>query len=67
MSSIEGAAQLNRIDLATGKRTPGKRIASLDPVGVTQVTQVRLSADGQAIVYGQNRRVRTLRTAVGLE
>ncbi|NUN01965.1 MAG: protein kinase [Bryobacteraceae bacterium] len=67
MSPVEGMAQLNQIDLATGKRTPGKRIANLDPVGVTQVTQVRLSADGQTIVYGQNRRVRTLRTASGLK
>ncbi len=67
MSPLEGAVQLSEIDLASGKRTPGKRIASPNPVGVAQVTQVLLSDDGQTIVYGQNRRVRTLRTAAGLK
>ncbi|MCX6627911.1 MAG: protein kinase, partial [Candidatus Solibacter sp.] len=64
-SFLDGAVQLNEIDLASGKRTPGKRIASPNPAGVAEVTQVLLAADGQTIVYGQDRRVRTLRAAAG--
>jgi len=66
VTQLDGTARLVEVDPATGKRVPGKEITSVSSAHVVQYTQMLVSADGDTIVYGQNRRVRTLRVAEGL-
>jgi eukaryotic-like serine/threonine-protein kinase len=58
--------RLFELDLTSGER---KRVADFtpaDPTGVTEITQVLVDATGSTIVYGQNRRIRTLYLSDGL-
>ncbi len=54
------------VDIATGQRTLWKEFAPIDPTGISEVTQVLVDNPGNTIVYGQNRRIRTLHLATGL-
>ncbi|HUQ91161.1 MAG TPA: WD40 repeat domain-containing serine/threonine-protein kinase [Bryobacteraceae bacterium] len=57
---------LYEVELATGKRSLWKDLSPSNPVGVSEVTKVMIPAAGEAIVYGQNRKIRSLHLAHGL-
>jgi hypothetical protein len=42
------------------------RDRSYHPTGISEVTQVLVDGGGNTIVYGQNRRIRTLHLAAGM-
>jgi hypothetical protein len=48
-------APVDRIELATGRREPWKKLMPADPVGVLFVFSVRVSRDGQSYAYAYNR------------
>ena len=50
-------ARLDRVDLRTGQRIVGKTITPADPVGVTAITTVISSTDGQVVGYSQRRTI----------
>jgi dipeptidyl aminopeptidase/acylaminoacyl peptidase len=54
------------LDLADGERKPWSELQPADATGITEITQVMVSADGSIIVYGQNRKIRTLYLVQGL-
>ncbi len=58
--------QVFEIDPITGDRKLWKEVAPADPVGVVQITRLLVSDDSQTIVYGLNRKIRSLRFADGL-
>ncbi len=45
-------ARVLRLDIVTGKRTPWKELQPADPSGVTQITSVIVTRDGQSYAYG---------------
>jgi Tol biopolymer transport system component len=61
-----GAVPLQEVNVATGERKPWKELNPADPVGVSEITQILVGADGQTLVYGQNRKIRSLHVADGL-
>jgi Tol biopolymer transport system component len=54
------------LDLADGERKAWAELQPADATGITEITQVMVSADGSTIVYGQNRKIRTLYLVQGL-
>jgi hypothetical protein len=48
----EAPAQVDRLEIATGKRTPWKRLMPEDAAGIISIAQVRISRDGEAYAYG---------------
>ena len=48
-------AQIDRIELATGRREPWKTLRPADGAGVVTVTPVLISADGRRYAYGYRR------------
>jgi serine/threonine protein kinase/Tol biopolymer transport system component len=61
------SAKLYEINVATGERKPWKDLSPTYPSGVSEITQILASADGQVIVYGQDRKVRSLHVVEGLD
>jgi len=59
-------ARLYEVRVATGERELWKELCPADPVGVSEITQVLVGADGTTIVYGQNRKIRSLHMVEGL-
>jgi len=66
MTTDLATVHLEEINVRNGERTPWKELGSADPAGVSEITQVLVAADGQTVVYGQNRKIRTLHIAKGL-
>ena len=58
--------RLSELDITSGERKHLMEFTPADPAGVTEITQVLVDAAGSTIVYGQNRRIRTLYLAAGL-
>ncbi len=44
--------RIERLELATGRRTPWKTLLPEDPAGVTMMNYVLLTPDGQGYAYG---------------
>ncbi len=61
-----GRAQIDRIDLATGRRTPWKTLMPSDRAGLLDLGFVQLSTDARAYVYSYRRVLSTLYLAEGL-
>jgi len=59
--------EIFRVDLATGRREPWKRIVATDPAGVDAVPPARLSADGKVFLYSLGRKLSTLYVLDGLK
>ena len=57
---------IERLDLATGKRTPWKTLRPQDPAGVTMMGVVVVSADEQAYAYRYGRYLQELYLIEGL-
>ncbi len=58
--------RLFEMDLMSSERKRVEEFTPADPTGVTEITQVLVDAAGTTIVYGQNRRIRTLQLCAGL-
>ncbi len=58
--------RLSDLDLASGERKRLDEFNPTDPTGITEVTQVLVDAAGATVIYGQNRRIRTLHLGSGL-
>ena len=58
--------QIFRLDLASGTRTPWKRITASDPAGAEDTPRVRLSADGKTCAYTLFRKLSALYVVDGL-
>ena len=56
---------VERLDLATGARTPLRALAPRDPVGVGALGRVVWSRDGRALAFGYTRRLSDLYVATG--
>jgi serine/threonine protein kinase len=59
--------QIIRVELATGKREPWKRITSSDPAGAEASPPLRLSANGKVCLYSVYRKLSTLYVIEGLK
>lgn len=59
--------KIQRVDLATGRRTPWKEIAPADPAGVQNVVLIRFSADQKAYAYSIMRVLSDLYVVDGLK
>jgi hypothetical protein len=57
---------VDHIDLATGRRTPWRRLQPSDPAGVVFVSAVRVAADGGAYAYSYRRIMSDLVLVTGL-
>jgi hypothetical protein len=51
----DSSAQLSRVDVATGRLTPWKKLQPSDPLGVNSITGVVLAEDCQSYVYSYRR------------
>lgn len=51
----DSSAQLSRVDVATGRLTPWKKLRPSDPLGVNSITGVVLAEDFQSYVYSYRR------------
>ncbi|MGC9971433.1 MAG: protein kinase [Bryobacteraceae bacterium] len=60
-------ARLYEVDVSSGERKLWKELNPVYPTGVSEITQVLVAADGQTIVYGQNRKIRSLHVVEGLD
>ncbi len=58
--------QISRLDLASGARTPWKRIEPADLAGAEDTPLVRLSGDGEICLYTLSRKLSTLYVVDGL-
>lgn len=52
--------RLFEVDIRTGDRKLWAEFQPADSTGITEITQVLADRDGATIVYGQNRKIRTL-------
>ncbi|HYB52354.1 MAG TPA: hypothetical protein VEG84_00670, partial [Thermoanaerobaculia bacterium] len=59
-------AQVDLIDVATGRRTPWKEFRPPDPAGVLQIAPVVIGPDGASYVYSYRRLLDELYVATGL-
>ncbi len=57
---------IDRVDLATGRRTPFTTIEPADPAGISKIGPVLMTADGSTIVYSYIRALGELFLAKGL-
>jgi hypothetical protein len=60
------AANVSRVELANGTRTPWKTLIPSDPAGITGVRNVRIRADGRSYAYSYNRLLSELYLVDGL-
>ena len=60
-------AQIDRIELGTGRRTPWKTLMPADRAGLLDLGFVHLSADAQAYVYSYRRVLDDLYLVEGLK
>jgi eukaryotic-like serine/threonine-protein kinase len=63
----EFPAQVSRLELATGKRTPWRSLAPADPAGVSQIGPIVMTPDGASYVYGYHRTLSDLYLVEGLK
>ena len=49
------AAELSRIDLRTGARTPWRTLRPADPAGLIAIGSIAIAADGQSYAYSYRR------------
>ena len=59
-------ARIERLDLATGKRTPVKTLMPADRAGLIDLSFVSLSTDARSYVYSYKRVLSTLYLVDGL-
>jgi hypothetical protein len=59
--------EIFRLDLATGRREPWRRIAAADPAGAIADPPLHMSADGRTCVYSLGRKLSTLYDLEGLK
>jgi eukaryotic-like serine/threonine-protein kinase len=57
--------QIERLDLATGRREPYRQLGPADPVGAVQIYPIALSADGRSYAYSLRRMTSHLFLASG--
>jgi Tol biopolymer transport system component len=60
------AANVSRVEVANGTRTPWKTLIPSDPAGITGVRNVRIRADGRSYAYSYNRLLSELYLVDGL-
>jgi len=60
-------AQVERVDLGTGKRTPWKSLAPMDRAGVHGITMIVMTTDGRVILYSYVRTLSELYLVSGLK
>jgi len=60
-------ARVNRLDVATGKRTPWKQLMPSDPAGVVTIGPILLTPDARTAVYGYHRTLSDLYLVDGLK
>jgi hypothetical protein len=65
--SVSFPCEVHRLELATGRVEPWKRVAPADATGISQCAWMNLSADGQSYAYGYFRSFADLVLAEGLE
>jgi serine/threonine protein kinase len=60
-------AKVDKLDLATGKRTPWRTLAPADPAGVSQIGPIVMTPDGSSYIYGYHRTLSDLYLVEGLK
>jgi serine/threonine protein kinase/Tol biopolymer transport system component len=60
-------AKVERLDLATGKRTLWRSLAPADPAGVSQIGPIIMTPDASSYIYGYHRTLSDLYLVVGLK
>jgi Tol biopolymer transport system component len=55
-----------QLDLASGRKTPWREIAPIDPSGILSITNILVSADGKSYAYSYYRILSDLHTVDGL-
>jgi len=60
-------ANIQRLDLATGKRTPWKSLVPSDPAGIDHLAPILMSRDGKNYVYGYGRFLSDIYLVEGLK
>ena len=60
-------AKVNKLDLATGKRTLWRTLAPADPAGVSQIGPIVMTPDGASYIYGYHRTLSDLYLVEGLK
>ena len=63
----ESPAQVQRVDVATGRSEPWKKVALPDPAGVHGYPSIRVTADGSAYAYSYARFLSELYAVDGLD
>jgi hypothetical protein len=66
VSSSGIPARLSRIDVATGERANVRDLSGADPAGVLNFGGVRVTPDGQTLIFSYVRILSTLYRAHGL-
>ncbi len=59
-------AAVDRVDVATGARTPWKELVPPDPAGVQGIGPIQISGDGRSYVYSYRRKLDQLFIVTGL-
>ena len=59
-------ARVQRVDIATGKRTPVRDLTPSDPTGVEGITSTRMTRDGTGFAYSYAQRLNDLYVVEGL-
>ncbi len=65
-ASGDTPAQVNRLDITTGGKTPWKRLMPSDPAGVERIGPILLTPDGKTCVFGYQRMLSDLYWVEGL-
>jgi len=60
-------AQITRLDIASGQRTPWKRLQLADPAGVETVGPILMTPDGKSYAFGYRRTLSDLYLVEGLK
>ena len=60
-------ARIERVDIATGKRTLWKSVSPSDPAGVHGITEIRMTPDGRVCLYSYLRTFSDLFVAKGIQ
>jgi eukaryotic-like serine/threonine-protein kinase len=63
----EFPAKVEKLDLATGKRTLWRTLAPADPAGVSQIGPIVMTPDGASYIYGYHRTLSDLYLVEGLK
>ena len=54
---FEIPAPVDRLELATGRREPWKKLIPEDPAGVTDITPIFIARDGRSYAYSYYRTI----------